>query len=145
MLICGIEYAADLYTFRDPFFMRASLADVEMREDGTIHHPAYGDITLDVMAELAEMEKTARVEASVERLQIAKENAAIGPRRNMMFGRVVAEIPTQDYLDQEELEPGCWTDKAFLKDFTKAMPTAKVESRSDKTVVRTPGLGGIDR
>lgn len=125
--------------------MKVYLGDVEIREDNTIHHPAFGDITLDVIAEFEELQKQDRVEASVERLRIAKENKEIGPRRDMMFGRVTAEIPVQDFADQEELEPGCWSDPNFLKDFVKAMPTAKVESRSDKIQVRAPGTEGLSK
>lgn len=117
-----------------------SVAGVEFREDGSVWHPDFGDLTLDVLAEVAAMEKADRVEESVARLAIARESAALGPRRNMAFGRVVAEIDAQDYDDQAALEPGCWEDKGFVQEFTKLIPESAVESRSDKIVSRVAAM-----
>lgn len=120
------------------------LPGVTVRPDDSIHHAEYGDLTLDVMAELAEMEKAARVEASVERLKIARQNREQGPSRHTLFGRVIAEVSEQDYDDQERLEPGCWTDKGFVKEFTKLIPESKVESKPDNPTILHPGLPGRD-
>lgn len=117
---------------------------VALRPDNTIYHPDFGDLTLDVMAELAELEKAERVEASVERLAIARENRIQGPHRFLKFGRVIAEIPEQDYDDQERLEPGYFTDPNSIKEFVKLVPETKVESVPGKPSITHPGLPALD-
>lgn len=108
--------------------------------ENAIYHPEVGDLTLEVMAELAALEKAERIEASVARLQIAKDNREIGPRRHMEFGVVVAEIDVQDYDDQERLEPGYWTDPNSVKEFVKLIPESRVVSKPDRLTIRHPGF-----
>lgn len=114
----------------------------EVRPDGSIHAEGFGDMTLDVMAEIELMERAERVDQSVARLNIAQMNKDLGERRLMECGQVIAEIDVDDYDRQAELEPGCWTDKGFIKEFTKLIPESKVTSRPENVTVLHPGMPG---
>jgi hypothetical protein len=108
--------------------------EYEVLDDGRVIHPELGDLTAEVYAAIEEHNQAERIKAASDQLQIARENG-VRERRNLSFGKVVAEVSLQHYLDQQRLEPGCWTDKGFIKDFTKHVPEAAVKSRSDRVGV----------
>lgn len=127
------------------------LAEMEQEVDelqidltnGRIYHPAYPNLEQDVLEALNELNQQERYDAAIARAQIGEENMVVGKRRDLPFGRLVAQIDQQDYHDQEALEPGCWSSESFIKDFVKAMPECGVKSGSAKIKVGyTGGAGG---
>lgn len=102
---------------------------------GRIWSPKYGDLTLMVIAEREELKKQQRYDAALAQIEIAAASSKANGLLPFKFGRTVAQVDEQDFAEQEKLEPGCWKDPNFVKDFVKHNPAAKAPERKNESKV----------
>lgn len=94
-----------------------------------IVHPEFGDITADVIEELAALARpNDPVILEREQAEIAAASGTV--MRDMSFGRVVGQVHEDvfDYWTQRE-GLGFWKDKANLNKFLADNPACKVTSK----------------
>lgn len=96
----------------------------------------------ELMQELCEGVHYETYQAEARQKRIDEANRRIERCWRDGLGEPVMSIDTSLFLHWAVLEPGCWQDETFRREFLRDNPGCRVKARSPNTTVQVSGFGG---